>query len=45
MELHQHQVIPNDSYFTYQISLLNTCQLLADGNSVTIDADIDTPEA
>jgi len=45
MELHQHQVIPNDPYFTYQFSLHNTGQLLADGHSGTIDADIDAPEA
>lgn len=37
--------IPNDTYFSYQITCHNTGQTINDGHSGTIDADIDAPEA
>jgi subtilisin family serine protease len=40
-----HQVIPNDTYFSNQISCNNTGQTFTDGHSGTNDADIDAPEA
>ena len=39
------QVIPNDTYFTNQITCNNTGQVFNDGHSGTNDADIDAPEA
>jgi len=40
-----HQVIPNDTYFSRQITCNNTGQTFTDGHSGTNDADIDAPEA
>lgn len=40
-----HQVIPNDTYFSNQITCSNTGQTFTDGHSGTNDADIDAPEA
>lgn len=37
--------IPNDQYFQHQIALHNTGQMLINGHTGTIDADIDAPEA
>ena len=37
--------IPNDTYFTYQITCHNIGQTINDGHSGTFDADIDAPEA
>ena len=43
--LNQNQIIPNDTYFPYQITLNNTGQTINDGHTGTPDADIDAPEA
>jgi subtilisin family serine protease len=40
-----HQIIPNDTYFSKQITCHNTGQTFTDGHSGTNDADIDAPEA
>ncbi len=40
-----NQVIPNDTYFNYQITCNNTGQTINDGHTGTPDADIDAPEA
>lgn len=37
--------IPNDPYFSYQITCHNTGQVFNDGHSGNYDADIDAPEA
>jgi len=40
-----YQVIPNDPYFSSQVTLHNTGQVFTDGHSGTNNADIDAPEA
>jgi len=40
-----NQIIPNDTYFSRQITCHNTGQVIADEHSGTPDADIDAPEA
>ena len=40
-----YQVIPNDPYFSSQVTLHNTGQVFIDGHSGTNNADIDAPEA
>ena len=40
-----YQVIPNDTYFSNQVTCHNTGQTFNDGHSGTNDADIDAPEA
>lgn len=37
--------IPNDEYFDKQFALHNTGQVINDGNSGAVDADVDAPEA
>lgn len=40
-----NSVIPNDAYFGLQFALNNTGQIINDGRSGSVDADIDAPEA
>lgn len=40
-----YQTIPNDTYFSNQVTCHNTGQTFNDGHSGTNDADIDAPEA
>jgi subtilisin family serine protease len=40
-----HRFIPNDTYFSNQITLHNVGQVFTDGHSGNADADIDAPEA
>ena len=45
MHAQSFSYIPNDPYFSYQITCHNTGQVFNDGHSGSYDADIDAPEA